>query len=98
MFATLCLLQLGHALAIRSQTELLFVQGIFTNRPLLLSFAATFLFQCATIYVAFLNPVFKTEPLTIKRLVIVLMFSTAIFTAVEIEKHFRSRLNIKKEV
>lgn len=95
VFATLCLLQLGHVLAIRSETESLFVQGIFTNKPLLLSVAATFLLQLATIYIPFLNPIFKTEPLTMKELVIVLILSTAVFMAVEIEKMIKRKT--KKE-
>ncbi|MGE5301293.1 MAG: cation-translocating P-type ATPase [Acidobacteriota bacterium] len=97
VFATLCLLQLGHVLAIRSEKESLFVQGIFTNKPLLLSVAATSLLQLATIYIPFLNPVFKTVPLTINELVIVLILSTAVFIAVEIEKLFKRRLNKKKD-
>jgi len=98
VFATLCLLQLGHVLAIRSEKQSLFVQGIFTNKPLLLSVAATFLLQIATIYVPFLNPIFKTVPLTMKELGIVLVLSTSVFIAVEIEKFFKRKLNVKKEV
>lgn len=95
VFATLCLLQLGHVMAIRSETESLFVQGVFTNKPLLLSVLATFLLQFATIYIPVLNPVFKTERLTMKELVIVLLLSTAVFIAVEIEKLIKRKM--KKE-
>jgi Ca2+-transporting ATPase len=95
VFATLCMLQLGHVLAIRSEKQSLFVQGIFTNKPLLLSVVATFLLQIATIYVPFLNPVFKTVPLTMKELGIVLVLSTSVFIAVETEKLFKRNLNMK---
>lgn len=97
VFATLCMLQLGHVLAIRSEKQSLFVQGIFTNKPLLLSVVATFLLQIATIYVPFLNPIFKTVPLTMKELGIVLVLSTSVFIAVEIEKLFKRKLNAKKD-
>lgn len=93
VFATLCLLQLGHVLAIRSEKESLFVQGIFTNKPLLLSVLATILLQFATIYIPFLNPVFKTVPLTVNDIVIVLILSTVVFIAVEIEKSYKRRRN-----
>ncbi|MFH0727215.1 MAG: cation-translocating P-type ATPase [Pseudomonadota bacterium] len=97
VFATLCLLQLGHVLAIRSEKESIFVQGILTNKPLLLSVAATFLLQFATIYIPFLNPVFKTVPLTVTEIAIVLILSTVVFIAVEIEKLIKRKMNMKKE-
>jgi P-type Ca2+ transporter type 2C len=97
VFVTLCLLQLGHVLAIRSEKESIFVQGIFTNKPLLLSVIATFLLQFATIYIPFLNPVFKTSPLTVNEIVIVLILSTAVFIAVEIEKLIKRNMSVKKE-
>jgi P-type Ca2+ transporter type 2C len=93
VFATLCLLQLGHVLAIRSERESIFVQGIFTNKPLLLSVIATFLLQCATMYIPFLNPVFKTVPLTVNQIALVLILSTAVFIAVELEKFIKRNMN-----
>jgi Ca2+-transporting ATPase len=97
VFTTLCLLQLGHVLAIRSEKESLFVQGIFTNKPLLLSVVATFLLQMATIYVPFMKPILNTVPLTIKEIGIVLILSTSVFIAVEIEKLVKRNMDMKKE-
>ena len=96
VFSTLCLLQLGHVLAIRSEKESIFTQGIFTNKPLLISVSATFILQFATIYIPFLNPVFKTVPLTVTEIVIVLILSTTVFIAVEIEKLIKRNMNVKK--
>ena len=91
VFTVLCLSQMGHVLAIRSETESLFSQGLFSNKPLLGAFALTFALQMATIYISFLNPIFKTEPLTLNELLFTLAISSVVFFAVEIEKLIRRR-------
>ncbi len=91
VFTVLCLNQMGHVLAIRSERESLFSQGLFSNKPLVGAFALTFALQMATIYVPLLNPIFKTEPLTAAELGFTLVMSTVVFIAVEIEKFFKRR-------
>ncbi len=86
VFTVLCLSQMGHVMAIRSESDSLFRQGLWSNRPLLGAFVLTFLLQMATIYVPVLNPVFKTAPLTLRELVITLLLSSIVFFAVELEK------------
>jgi Ca2+-transporting ATPase len=86
VFTVLSLSQMGHVLAIRSDRESLFKLGLFSNKPLLGAVLLTFVLQMATIYVPFLNPVFKTAPLTAYELIIALLLSTVVFFAVEIEK------------
>lgn len=86
VFTVLCLSQMGHVLAIRSEKESLFTLGLFSNKPLLAAFALTFTLQMATIYVPFLNPIFKTAPLTLSELVVTIALSSVVFVAVEIEK------------
>ncbi|MBM4136263.1 MAG: HAD-IC family P-type ATPase, partial [Nitrospira sp.] len=88
VFTVLCLTQLGHVLAIRSEKESLFKIGLFSNKPLLGAVMLSFIFQMATIYIPFLNPIFKTEPLTFSELMFTLILSSIIFFAVEIEKLF----------
>jgi Ca2+-transporting ATPase len=73
-------------LAIRSERESLFSQGLFSNLPLFGAVALTFALQLATIYVPWLNPIFKTEPLTAAELGFCLAMSSLVFVAVEIEK------------
>jgi Ca2+-transporting ATPase len=46
----------------------------------------TFALQLATIYVPWLNPIFKTQPLTLAELAFCLAMSSVVFVAVEIEK------------
>ncbi len=85
-FTVLTLSQLGHVLAIRSEKESLFSIGFFSNIPMAAAVIATFMLQMATIYVPALNPIFKTEPLSIGELAFCLALSSIVFIAVEIEK------------
>lgn len=91
VFTVLCLSQMGHVLAIRSEKTSLFSQGLFSNKPLMGAFILTFMLQMATIYVPFLNPVFKTAPLTLKELILSLILSSLVFFAVELEKLFKRK-------
>ncbi|MDO9079703.1 MAG: cation-translocating P-type ATPase C-terminal domain-containing protein, partial [Desulfuromonadales bacterium] len=91
VFTVLCLSQMGHVLAIRSGRESLFSQGLFSNKPLTGAILLTFALQMATIYVPLLQPIFKTEALTLGELTLTLALSSLVFFAVEIEKWFKRR-------
>ena len=86
VFTTLALLQLGHALAVRSERESLFRLGFRSNMPLTIAFVATLVVQLALIYVPAAQPIFETVALSAAQLVLVLAASTLGFVAVEIEK------------
>ncbi len=86
VFTVLTLSQMGHVLAIRSERDSLFAQGVLSNKPLLGAIAVTFLLQMATIYVPWLNPIFNTEPLSTAELGLCLALSTIVFFLVELEK------------
>jgi Ca2+-transporting ATPase len=86
VFTVLTLSQLGHVLAIRSERDSLFTQGVWSNKPLALALLFTFVLQMATIYVPWLNPIFKTEPLSFDELAFCLAMSAVVFIGVEIEK------------
>ncbi|MEE8328547.1 MAG: cation-translocating P-type ATPase [Thermodesulfovibrionia bacterium] len=96
VFTVLCLSQIGNALALRSERVSLFKQGIFTNMAMFSAVLLTFALQMATIYVPFLNPVFKTTPLSPGELLIVLLLSSVVFFAVEIEKWLRKKQTMGK--
>ncbi|MCI0468552.1 MAG: cation-translocating P-type ATPase, partial [Nitrospirae bacterium] len=91
VFTVLCLTQLGHVLAIRSESESLFKIGLLSNKYLLGAVIFTFILQMLTIYVPFLNPIFKTAPLTFNELIFTLALSSVVFFAVEIEKLIRRK-------
>ena len=86
VFTVLTLSQMGHVLAIRSERQSLFKQGLFSNRYLLGAVTLTFLLQLATIYVPALNEIFHTQPLSASELAICLTLSSVVFFCVEIEK------------
>ena len=86
VFTVLCLSQMGHVLAVRSERESLFRQGLFSNPYLLGAVTLTLLLQLATIYVPSLNSLFHTQPLTAGELAICLTLSSVVFFCVEIEK------------
>jgi Ca2+-transporting ATPase len=91
VFTILCLTQLGHVLAIRSERQSLFSMGLLSNAYLLGAVLLTFALQMATIYIPLLNTVFKTEALTLQELLIAVALSSIVFVAVEIEKFIRRR-------
>jgi Ca2+-transporting ATPase len=86
VFTVLTLSQLGHVLAIRSETDSVFTQGMFSNWPLIGAVLFTFGLQMATIYMPWFNPIFKTEALTLDELGFCLAMSSVVFVGVEIEK------------
>ncbi len=86
VFTVLTLSQMAHVLAVRSERDSLFTQGLASNRPLLGAVALTVALQMATIYVPALQTVFKTEPLSAAELLLCLALSCLTFLAVEAEK------------
>jgi Ca2+-transporting ATPase len=89
VFTVLTLGQMAHVLAIRSETEPLWRLGLGSNKPLLAAVLLTFSLQMATIYVPLLNPIFKTQPLSLSELTLCLAAAAVIWVVVEIEKAWR---------
>jgi Ca2+-transporting ATPase len=88
VFTVLCLSQMGNVLAIRSDDQSLFQQGLFGNKPLFGAVLLTLILQLMLIYVPFLNDVFHTKPLNTKELLICVVASSIVFFAVEAAKFF----------
>jgi Ca2+-transporting ATPase len=96
VFTVLCLSQMGHVLAIRSDNRYLFQQGLLSNKPLLGAVLLTFLLQILLIYVPAFNEIFRTEPLNVYELSLCLAASAIVFMGVEIEKFIRNRRKTKE--
>jgi Ca2+-transporting ATPase len=98
VFTTLALLQLGNALAVRSETDSFFRLGFRSNLPLTIAVAATFVIQLALIYIPAIQPIFETVALGPAQLAVVLAASTLGFVAVEVEKWVRRRRPVRPGV
>ena len=91
VFNVLCLSQMGHVLAIRSEYQSFFKIGFFSNKPLISSVVAVLLFQFLITYLPFLQTVFHTQSLSLMEFLTVGALSTVVFLAVEIEKAVKNR-------
>ena len=88
---TVVFAQVFQALAIRSNTESLFRQGLLSNRALLASAAVVVLLQLIVIYTPILQGLFGTVPLSSFQLVVTVLAGSVVLWVVEIEKAFRRR-------
>ncbi len=89
LFTTMVFAQLLLALAVRSSRESLFRIGVFSNRPMIVALAVTFVLHLGVIYVPAMQGFFKTAALSAGQLGICLLAGLAVFAAVEVEKLFK---------
>ena len=92
VFTVLTFAQMAHVMAIRSEREPLWRQGLASNLPLLGAVLLTFALQLATIYVPWLQPIFKTEALDADELAICFGAAGLVYLAAEAEKRWRRHL------
>lgn len=88
VFTTLCLAQMGHAMAIRSNTRLTIELNPFSNPFLLIAVGLTTLLQFMLVYVPPLRDFFGTHFLSATELGICIGASLLMFVWVELEKLF----------
>jgi Ca2+-transporting ATPase len=91
VFTTLTLAQMAHVLAIRSEFDSLRRLGLASNRLLAGAVALTVALQLATIYLPWLQPIFRTVPLGAAELAVCLAAAVVVLLAVEAEKSWRRR-------
>jgi Ca2+-transporting ATPase len=80
---------MAHVLAIRSERDSLFRQGLFSNPGLLGAVSLTIGLQIAILYVPALQSVFRTEPLSFAEFAGVVGAAAVVFVVVELEKLIR---------
>lgn len=88
VFTTLCLAQMGHAIAIRSNTRLVLEVNQFSNPFILASVTLTSLLQILLIYVPAFRDFFGTHYLPLNELMVCIGFSSLVFVWIELEKLF----------
>jgi Ca2+-transporting ATPase len=86
VFTVLTFSQLMHAIVIRSESQSILTLGLFSNLYLLGAVIFTVMLQLAVIYLPFLNPIFKTAPLSGEELLVCFALPVVVFIAVEFEK------------
>ncbi|KAM3110015.1 cation-translocating P-type ATPase [Phormidesmis sp. 146-33] len=88
VFTTLCIAQMGHAIAIRSNTKLTIELDPRTNPYIWAAVVVTTLLQLALVYVPPLRAFFGTHYLTFNELAVCFGFSAIMFVWIELEKLF----------
>jgi Ca2+-transporting ATPase len=88
VFTTLCIAQMGHALAVRSNSRLTIELNPFSNLFLLGAVTITTILQLLLIYIPPLRDFFNLHYLTLQELGICVGFSALMFVWVELEKLF----------
>ena len=88
VFTSLCIAQMGHAIACRSDYRLTAEINFFSNPYLLIAVAVTTILQLLLVYVPFLRDFFETDYLSFQQLLICLGVSSLMFVWVELEKLF----------
>jgi P-type Ca2+ transporter type 2C len=86
VFTTLCLSQMGHAMAVRSNSRLTIELNPFSNPFILLAVGLTSILQLMLVYVEPLRAFFGTHYLNMTELGVCLGTSTLVFVWVELEK------------
>ena len=86
VFTTICLAQMGHALAVRSNSQLTIQMNPMTNPYVWAAVLVTTILQLLLIYVAPLRNFFGTHVLDMQELAICFGFSLLMFVWIELEK------------
>jgi Ca2+-transporting ATPase len=92
-FATLSTSELLRAYTARSERYSVFQIGIWSNKYMQMSIAASIALLLAVIYVPFLDPIFNTTPLGLREWLAMAPFIFLPAVAAEITKLFQRRLH-----
>lgn len=96
VFTTLCIAQMGHAIAVRSDTQMTYEMSPVSNPFVLAAVVITTVLQLMLIYVEPLRNFFGTQVLNPTELLICFGFSSLMFVWVEAEKLVRKLRSPRK--
>ena len=86
VFTTLCFVQLGNALSVRSISRSIFSSHFFDNKKMWAAIAGTVLLQLAIIYIPFLQNILKTSYLEWKAMAAILLVTAGGVLLIELIK------------
>ncbi|MBC7866660.1 MAG: cation-translocating P-type ATPase [Gloeobacteraceae cyanobacterium ES-bin-316] len=96
VFTTLCFVQLGNAISVRSSYHPIFAAGLFKNKGLWGAILLTIVLQLLIVYVPFLQPVFKTTSLGWEAMGAIGIVTFASVLLIEVIKYFsRRKINLQ---
>jgi Ca2+-transporting ATPase len=96
VFTTLCFVQLGNALSVRSVYNSLFSSRIFANKELWGAIVLTVILQLLIVYVPFLQSIFKTTALAWNAMTAILIATVGSVLCIEFLKYLNKRKYFKK--
>lgn len=88
VFTTLCFIQLGNALSVRSVYHSILSKHLFANKRMWAAIIGTVILQLAIIYVPFLQTILKTSYLEWKAMATILTVTAAGVFCIELIKYF----------
>ncbi len=91
VFTTLCFVQLGNALSVRSAYQSLFSSQLFANKGMWGAIVLTLALQLLIVYTPLLQPVFKTASLTREMMTVILLVTLGCVLCIEMVKRFSRR-------
>jgi Ca2+-transporting ATPase len=95
VFTTLCFVQLGNALSVRSVYHSMFSSGIFSNHKMWGTIALTIILQLLIVYLPFSQSVFSTTSLTWKMMAMILVSTLGCVVCMELFKYINKRKYLK---
>lgn len=96
VFTTLCFVQLGNALSVRSVYYSIFSSGIFANRGMWGAILLTVILQLLIVYVPVLHPIFKTTSLDRNIMLVIVLVTLVCVLCIEFLKFISNRKNLQR--
>ena len=93
VFTTLCFVQLGNALSVRSAHQMMFSKGFFANKGMWWAIAGTVALQLLIVHVPLLQPIFKTAGLGWDAAVVILIVTVVCIICIELLKFFYRKMS-----
>ena len=91
MFTVLTFLQIGQALASRSNTDSLFKMKFYSNPLLIWMIISAIILQFGVIYTPFFAKTFNVIPLSLTDIIICILFGSLTLFTIELEKYLKRR-------